>query len=840
MDIMLEGEMDGTEAAEQIRSQFNIPVVYLTAYADEDIVERAKATEPFGYVIKPFEDRELNTAIEIALYKHKMEKKLKESEERLAESNQLLTGVLEHTHMMAVFLDPRFNFIWVNRAYAGTCRHEPSFFPGKNHFTLYPHEENQAIFQRVVDTGEPFFVAAKPFEFADQPERGVTYWDWSLIPIKDNTGKVTGLVFTLAEVTERIRAEEALRDSEARLKALSEASFEGIFFSEKGICIDQNQAVERMFGYTRAEAVGRHGTEWIVPEDREQVKNNMVSGYEKPYEVTALRKDGTTFPAEIQARMLEYKGRTIRVTALRDITERKQAEEALRESEERFRTMADFTYDWEFWRGPDGKYIYVSPSCERITGYQRDEFIKDSGLMEKIVHPDDLEIFLNHYQKALEQDGVLNYDFRIVTRSGEERWINHYCQSVYGDDGSLLGRRSSNRDVSTRKKLEGAILTARKLESLGTLAGGIAHDFNNLLSVIMVNLSLAEEDIKSKNGSLKFLKAAEEASIRAKDLTARLITFSKGGEPVKRVVSIKDSLKDSVSTSLNGSDIDCKFSIPDELSNVNIDQGQIKQAFYNIIINAQEAMAGEGTIRVDCENVTIGENDALTLKSGKYVKISITDQGAGIPVENLAKIFDPYFSTKEMGEVKGMGLGLSSCHSIVENHNGLITVESELGVGTTLSIYLPASDKEIVEPEPVRQPIVEKPVTGKGKVLLMDDEKMIRDYAVPVLSQLGYDAEVSKNGTEAIDLYKKAMESKEPFDVVILDLTNQSGMRGKEAIEKLLEIDPNVKAIVSTGYSDDPVITNFLEYGFCGALTKPYTIGELSKILQNIILGEQE
>lgn len=313
---------------------------------------------------------------------------------------------------------------------------------------------------------------------------------------------------------------------------------------------------------------------------------------------------------------------------------------------------------------------------------------------------------------------------------------------------------------------------------------------------------MAEEDIKSKTGSLKFLRAAEEASIRAKDLTARLITFSKGGKPVKSVISIEDLLKDSVSASLSGSDIDCKFSIPGDLSSVNIDQGQLKQAIYNIVINAHEAMAGEGTIKVDCENVTVGENYALTLKSGNYVKISITDQGTGIPEENLAKIFNPYFSTKDMGEVKGMGLGLSSCHSIVENHHGVITVESELGVGTTLSIYLPASDEKIVEPVPVWQPIPEKPVNGKGRVLLMDDEKMIRDYAVPLLSQ--------------------------------------SGMGGKEAIEKLLEIDPNVKAIVCSGYSDNPVMTDFFAYGFLGALSKPYTTGELSKALQDVLFQERK
>jgi len=403
------------------------------------------------------------------------------------------------------------------------------------------------------------------------------------------------------------------------------------------------------------------------------------------------------------------------------------------------------------------------------------------------------------------------------------------------------------RDITDRKRaeeekrrLETQLQQAQKMEAIGTLAGGIAHDFNNLLSVILVNLSLAEEDIKLQIGTSKFLKEAEKASMRAKDLTSRLITFSKGGEPVKKAASITDLVKDSVTSTLNGSDIDCEFSIPDDLSPVEIDQGQIKHVIHNIVINAREAMTGEGTIKVFYENVTIREKDALTLKDGRYVKISIEDQGVGISEEDLPKIFDPYFSTKEMGAEKGMGLGLSVCHSIVEKHNGLITVESELGTGTTLIIYLPASEKQIAELEPIKKPVPERPVTGRGRILVMDDEKMIRDFAIQVLNRIGYDAEVSKDGAEAIELYKKAKESEKPFDVVILDLTNQFGMGGKEAIQKLLQIDPDVRGIVSTGYSNDPVVTNFREYGFRCALTKPYTIDELSKALHEVISAEEE
>ena len=519
---------------------------------------------------------------------------------------------------------------------------------------------------------------------------------------------------------------------------------------------------------------------------------------------------------------------------------RKRAEEALKESEERYREFVEGTDDLITRVDAEGRFIYVNHIAKKIFGVSPEKCIGMSAF--DFIHPEDRERIQTEFA------GWIHNRLRSVTI--ENRQVNQTTGEVYemmwtsnlhyDEKGKLTGINGIGRDLTEHKKLEEAILKSQKLESLGILAGGIAHDFNNLLSVIMVNLSLAEGNIKPKTGTSKFLKEAEKASIRAKELAARLITFSKGGEPVKRTVNIGELVKDSVNASLNGSDIDCEFSIPKDLSIVEIDEVQIKQVVHNIVTNAQEAMAGKGAIKIFGENVTHLEKGDLPHTNRKYVKISITDQGGGMPEENLTKIFDPYFSTKEMGTENGMGLGLSICKSIVEKHNGLITVESELGVGTTFALYLPASDEKIMKSEPVRKLISEKPVSGTGKILLMDDEKMIRDFAILVLNRLGYEAEVSMDGAEAIEQYKKAKESGESFDVVILDLTNQFGMGGKEAIQKLIKIDPDVKGIVSTGYSDDPVITNFKKYGFCGILTKPYTMNELSMTLKEIISMEEK
>ena len=534
------------------------------------------------------------------------------------------------------------------------------------------------------------------------------------------------------------------------------------------------------------------------------------------------------------------KGTPIKVTGIiQDITFRKQAEEALRKSEEQFRTVADFTYDWEYWIAPDGHHIYVSPSCERITGYSPEEFVNDPGLLEKIVHPDDHSTVVKHFGEEQSLEKLPPRDFRIITRKGEERWINHVCQAVYGADGTYLGRRGSNRDISKQKLMQEELLKAKKLESLGVLAGGIAHDFNNLMSAVVGYISLAKMETKPGSKGFKNLIEAEKASIQTKGLTARLITFSKGGGPIKETVSIGDLVKDSVGFSLKGSGIDARFSIPADISPAEVDEDQMKQVIYNIVTNAQEAMAGQGTINVSCENVNIGEKDTLILKDGKYVKISIEDQGPGIPEKDLINIFDPYFSTKEMGTQKGMGLGLAVSDSIVKKHDGLITVKSELGTGTTLYIYLPASVKEIVEAAPVKKPVPEISVTQGGKILVMDDEEVIRDVCNALLTHLGYEAEVAVEGVEAIEMYRKAMESEKPFDMVILDLTNKVGMGGADTMAKLLEIDPDVKAIVATGYSNDPIISNFREHGFRSALPKPFTLDQLKTALHDAIAIEQ-
>ncbi len=395
--------------------------------------------------------------------------------------------------------------------------------------------------------------------------------------------------------------------------------------------------------------------------------------------------------------------------------------------------------------------------------------------------------------------------------------------------------------IELKRKLKNAteeIRKIQKIESLGLLAGGMAHDFNNLLSVIHGNISMSKDDVKPEYGITEFLNEAEDASLRAKELTNKLILLSKGGAPVRKAGTIEDLVKETINFTLSGSGIEVDFFLQDDLWLVNFDGNQMRHSVKSIINNAVEAMPDGGSINVKIENfVSSSETtkQSLSFSKKRYVKISIQDQGAGISEENLSLIFEPYFSTKNRGTQKGMGLGLATTYSIINKHDGHIWAESEVGVGTTISIYLPVEVEEITKIKPVKMIEPGKPAFRTGRILVMDDEEMIRNVSRHRLSRLGYEPGLAAHGEEAIAMYGKAMETGESFDAVILDLTIKDGMGGKDTIRELFQLDPNIKAIVSSGYCDDPVMSNYSAYGFKGALPKPHTKKELNDMLDQVL-----
>ena len=508
----------------------------------------------------------------------------------------------------------------------------------------------------------------------------------------------------------------------------------------------------------------------------------------------------------------------------KEIAARINAQTTLLKSEEHFRTLIENTLDIITVLDSSGVILFESPSVSNLLGYDPVELAGRSVF--EFVHPDDQQAGRDIFTKLIGAPGTAgSIEARFRHRNGSWHTIDARGTSI-GDATQGVRIIINSRDTTERRKLENEMLQAQKLESLGTLAGGIAHDFNNLITGITANIELAKLRAENNPGLQQLLTQAEQASVRAKDLTHQLLTFSDGGAPVKKAVLINPLLKDAVGFALRGSTVACEFSLPPGLAPVEGDEGQLRQVLHNIVINAVQAMPQGGVIEVIAANTKIAARKPPSLAPGDYVTITIRDHGDGIAKEHLAKIFDPFFTTRQGGS----GLGLATSYSIVKKHGGDITVASEAGAGTTVTLLLPASSVKV---EPRAESI--GLVVGTGRILIMDDEDIIRDAARRILEAAGYEVETVKDGNEAVMCYQEARNAGKPFHAVILDLTVPGGTGGKETVKKLLELDPGVKAIVSSGYSNDPIMANYRDYGFQGVIAKPYRVREMSEIVRHVV-----
>ncbi len=518
---------------------------------------------------------------------------------------------------------------------------------------------------------------------------------------------------------------------------------------------------------------------------------------------------------------------------------RSEMERNLREQKEWFYTTLKSIGDAVIATNNKGKIIFMNPMAERLTGWKQEEAL--GWPLERvfnIVNEDTGEPIENPVRKVIERGTIvgLGNHTMLISKKGKKIPIDDSASPIKDDQGNLLGIVLIFRDVTQRRKIEQEFLKRSKLEAIGFLAGGIAHDFNNILTAILGNIELAKMETTPEDKLFKRLLTIEKAVFQAKQIAQQMLAFSKGGLPIKKTCSIEKILKDTATLCLSGSDIKLEFCCASDLWLVEIDEGQIAQVINNLIINSIQAMTHGGTLRIKARNIVISEpmrhENNLPLEPGKYVKISIQDQGEGIPKEHLDKIFDPFFTTKPGGS----GLGLAVVYFVIKNHNGYITVESEVGKGTTFHIYLPASKRATLD----EREKSEKVIKGKGRILLMDDEEIIREVVGELLTQLGYEPDFAKDGQEAIEKYIQAQREGKPFKAVIMDLTIPGGMGGKEALQKLLKIDPEIKVIVSSGYSDDPIMTNYKQHGFKGVIAKPYRLTELSKTLNQLLKEDKK
>ncbi len=502
---------------------------------------------------------------------------------------------------------------------------------------------------------------------------------------------------------------------------------------------------------------------------------------------------------------------------------------ALRQSEERYRTLFD--------QSPIGVCIIdrdfkITQCNNHLVQIFRSTYDKIIGLdLRKLKD----QSFVPIVEKAFEGELGHHETLYETTTSSAQLWLSARAVPLRDSDGNVTGVMGVVEDITERKNMEEEIIKAHKLESLGVLAGGIAHDFNNLLAVILGNVSLTKMHTNLDYRAHKRLTDAEKACLRARDLTQRLITFSRGGAPVKKETVLGELIRESAEFALKGSKTGCDYSIPKDLWAVEVDEGQVSQVIHNLVINAKEAMLDGGIIKITVENV-VGDSplylpynygDSLRMKDGKYIKITVEDNGTGITKEHLPKIFDPYFTTKQ----NGSGLGLATAYSIIKNHGGYLGVESEIGVGSKFYVYLPVAQGKSSKSKSSEI----RSNGGIGKVLVMDDERLVRELAGEILNHLTYETEFASDGHEAIEAYKRAKENGRPFDVVIMDLTVPGGMGGREAIKRMLEFDPSVKAIVSSGYSNDPVISDYKKFGFKGVICKPYKMEDLTEALNRVL-----
>jgi len=500
------------------------------------------------------------------------------------------------------------------------------------------------------------------------------------------------------------------------------------------------------------------------------------------------------------------------------IAELEKAGETIRESEEKYREIFENIQDIYFVCDLAGTIHEISPSVERVAGYSRDELLGRS-VFDLYPGPEVRQQLLDRLFRFGE---VRDYELLFKDQDGRQvpcEFTARLSRNRKGKPDRIYG---TLRNIAERKRMEDELLKAQKLDSIGLLAGGIAHDFNNILTALMGNISFARIDTEPGSEAGRALAESEQACTQARHLTQQLLTFSRGGLPVKTVGSIRDLIMETAVFALRGTPVRCRLNLADDLCQVEADMGQLNQVLHNIVLNAGQAMASGGEVTVSAQNIIVKRDSGLSLVNGEYVRIAVRDEGAGIPEHARSRVFDPYFTTRE----KGSGLGLATAYSIIRNHKGLIRFDTRHGGGTTFFVYLPISRKS---PEETR---VQSGLTeGRGRILLMDDEERVRSVASRMISHLGYEVELTEDGEQAVEKYNAAIEVGQPFSAVILDLTVPGGMGGSEAIMRLKQIDPGVRAIVSSGYSTDAAMADYKSAGFCEVLRKPYRMEDLSQAL---------
>ena len=631
-------------------------------------------------------------------------------------------------------------------------------------------------------------------------------------------------------------------DAGTSLRTLVDNLGVGVFSIDNrtGRVIEANPAYARILGFASVEdAIGSSVFDhYDDPKERAETVARFLASPEIRetgtirFEAVRVRQD-TRSPVPVLMTVSVVQNEHGEVTRLdgiiEDISERKRVAKAFDAGERRFRLLFERAAVGMVIINPDRVITRVNRAFCAIVACQEDEL--SGKRLDQLLHPDDRHLcsLVTPISDDAERPGSRSQEWRFIDKSGDTVWGVVTVTWLRNEDGEPLSTVLMVQDVTIRKRMERDLVRVEKLESLGLLAGGIAHEFNNVLAVILGNVSLASMMSDGNQSLAEALEQASAATHRARALTSKLMTFAKGGHPVKRVTSVEELLRRSASLCLRGSSVVPRFDVHQDLAHAELDAAQMEQVFTNLIANAQLAMPHGGQVIIAARNVSLGADSSLPLPPGRYVQVDISDEGVGISPENLAHVFDPFFSRWDAGN----GLGLAIAHSVVKRHGGHISAHSELGVGSTFRVYLAAADADETAASEVRPTGA---IAGSGRVLVMDDEPDVQRVTAAMLRACGVEADLVSDGATAVTTFAAAAEAGRPYAAVILDLTVPGGLGGAEIIGRLREIDPEIRAIVSSGYSVSPVIAEYRRHGFAGVLPKPYTIADLRSALQAVLV----
>ncbi|MBN1577577.1 MAG: PAS domain S-box protein [Chitinispirillaceae bacterium] len=769
--------------------------------------------------------------------------------EKLQESEQRFRALIENSADAISLLDAEGRILYESPSYYRIMGYSAESRIGQNTFELVHPEDRQHLqnlFAGLLESPEPVIISPARVRHSDGS------WRW-IEGVANNMLKVPAVgavVINFRDITDRKQAELALKESETRLRLLSDNLFCGMVYQiDAGIYGERRRftyvsaGVQRLHGITAEQALGDADAVYgqVVEEDRLLLVLRETAAVAKmvPFdaEVRIRLPSGavrwsyfTSCPRRLSDNHLVWDGIEL------DITDRRKNQEELKKSHIIHTMITENAADvlWTYSIVED-RFIFVSDSVFALRGYTPEEVLtrsmKDNLTPESFEHVN--KLFAGKMASRKKGDTspiVMKAEAMEPCKDGREIAVEIVATYIFDTEGRPVEVLGITRDITEKKKLLESAQRADKLEAVGMLAGGIAHDFNNLLGGIYGYMDMALG--ASKEPEVKeYLEKTLSTMNRARGLTQQLLTFAKGGAPIRKIDRLVPFLQETALFAISGSNVSCSFDVPSDLWPCNFDRNQIGQVIDNLVINAQQAMPLGGAIVISAANVLLREKEHPLLAGGRYVGISVKDRGIGIPKENLSRIFDPFFTTK----TKGHGLGLATCYSIVKRHEGCLDVESELGQGSTFHVFLPASTDTVVSAAAATV-FRHK---GEGTIVIMDDEQVIRDTVSVMLKSFGYSVVAVENGNEAIHFLKMEAAAQRKIVAMFFDLTIAGGMGGKETIGEIRKIDQAIPVFVASGYADDQVMAHPADYGFTASICKPFTVSELAKVLNDHFDGSK-